>query len=158
VVNEMHSIFGTEISALPVSLENYYKRYFNNRQAVTDLSDQYEAVFSQNKQQLDSLKGKIGQLKTELNGDKSVIENEQDALLAESRRMQSLLSSGRTAEYNSAVGPYNARVAHLRSLISAYNSKIKQVNSLVEQYNSLAYMQEDLYKSIDTRVQSQSVQ
>jgi len=158
VVNEMHSIFGTEISALPSSLENYYKRYFNNRQAVTSLSDQYAAVFSQNKQQLDSLKRQISQLKTELNGDKAVIDSEQDALLTESRRMQSLLSSGRTAEYNNAVGPYNARVAHLRSLISAYNSKINQVNSLVEQHNSLAYVQEDLFKSIDTRVQSQPVQ
>ena len=31
LVNEMHSIFGTEVANLPAGLETYYQRYFTNR-------------------------------------------------------------------------------------------------------------------------------
>jgi hypothetical protein len=74
------------------------------------------------------------------------------------QRMQGLLASGKTQQYNASVAPYNARVVRLRSIISAYNAKVSQINSLVEQYNSLAYTQESLYNSLDTRVQTQTAQ
>jgi hypothetical protein len=158
VVNEMHSVFGTEVTNLPAPLEDYYKKYFTNRQAVTNFSNQYESVFSQNKSQLDSLKAQIERLKTELTSDKATIESEENALNTESRRMQSLLSGGKTDQYNAAVNGYNVRVQGVRSLIAAYNAKVGQVNSLVEQYNSVAYTQESLYNSIDTRLQTQTAQ
>jgi hypothetical protein len=158
VVNEMHSVFGSEVPSLPQPLEDYYKQYFTDRHAITNFSQQYESVFSQNKASLDSIKSQIDQLKSELEQDKASIGSEQNALIAESNRMQQLLADGKTQQYNAAVPAYNARVARLRSKISAYNAKVAQVNSLVEQYNALAYTQEDLYKSLDTRVQTQAAQ
>jgi hypothetical protein len=158
VVNEMHSVFGSEVPNLPKPLEDYYSQYFSNRQAITNFSDQYESVFSQNKINLDNIKSQIEQLKSELTIDKANIENDQDELASESRRMQGLLASGKTQLYNASVAPYNARVGRLRSMISAYNAKVAKINSLVEQYNSLAYTQESLYNSLDTRVQTQTAQ
>jgi hypothetical protein len=158
VVNEMHSVFGTEVASLPTPLENYYKQYFNNRQAITNYSDQYESVFAQNKAQLDNLKAQIDELKSELQSDKATIEDEQNSLAEESSRMQSLLASGNTQQYNAAVPPYNARVVNVRSLISSYNSKVNRLNAKVEQYNSLAYTQVGLYNALDTRVQTQTAQ
>jgi hypothetical protein len=158
VINEMHSVFGTEVPQLPQPLENYYRQYFSNRQAITNFSDQYESVFAQNKASLDGLKSQIEELKSELTSDKIAIENEQNSLIAESSRMQNLLSGGKTQQYNSAVPAYNSRVVRLKSLISAYNAKVAHVNSLVEQYNALAYAQEGLYNSLDTRVQTQTAQ
>jgi hypothetical protein len=158
LVNEMHSVFGTEVANLPAPLENYYKQYFTNRQVITNFSNQYESVFSQNKTQLDNLKTQIDQLKSELVADKTSIEDSQNYLGSESSRMQGLLSSGNTQQYNTAVGPYNVKVVQLRRLIANYNAKVNQVNSMVEQYNALAYTQEDLYKSLDTRVQTQTAQ
>jgi hypothetical protein len=158
VVNEMHSVFGSEVPNLPQPLEDYYKQYFTNRQIITNYSDNYESVFAQNKSKLDNIKSQIDQLKSELSDDKIRIENEQNYLGSESSRMQDLLSSGKTQQYNAAVGQYNTRVARLRSLISAYNAKVAQINSLVEQYNSLAYAQESLFNSLDTRVQTQTAQ
>src|SRR5665213_3192248 len=35
VVNEMHSVFGSEIAHLPAGLEQYYKHYFTDRSKVT---------------------------------------------------------------------------------------------------------------------------
>jgi hypothetical protein len=158
VINEMHSVFGSEVPDLPQPLENYYRQYFTNRQAITAFSQQYESVFSQNKASLDNIKGEIDELKIELKDDKAAIESEQGELISESNRMQRLLDEGKTQQYNAAVPPYNSRVSQLRSLIAGYNAKVARVNTLVEQYNSLAYAQEDLYKSLDTRVQAQTVQ
>jgi uncharacterized protein YukE len=158
VVNEMHSVFGTEVANLPAPLEDYYKQYFTNRQAITNYSEQYETVFSQNKVKLDNIKAQIDQLKIELSSDKANIEAQQSYLTSESSRMQGLLSGGSTQQYNAAVAPYNSRVVGLRRLIANYNAKVNQVNSLVEQYNSLAYTQENLYNALDTRVQTQTAQ
>ncbi len=36
LVNEMHSIFGTEVAELPPELETYYKQYFSNRSVVVN--------------------------------------------------------------------------------------------------------------------------
>ncbi len=158
VVNEMHSVFGTEVSNLPPALEDYYKQYFADRKTVFNFSDQYESVFTQNENQLKSMKNQIDNLKAQLKSDKAEIDSEQDSLAAESKRMDSLRDSNRTQDYNAAVGPYDARVASLKSLISSYNANVDKVNSLVEQYNSLAYAQENLYESLDTRVQTQAAQ
>jgi hypothetical protein len=158
VVNEMHSVFGTEITSLPAPLENYYKKYFTNRQAVTDFSDQYESVFTQNQSQLADLKRQIEQLKSQLNSDKQNIQTQEATLSAENRRMQSLLASGKTDEYNSSVNSYNAHVNAIKASIASYNSNVQKVNSLVDQYNQLAYTQESLYNSLDTRIQTQTTQ
>lgn len=158
VVNEMHSIFGTEIAQLPGPLEDYYRQYFTNRQAVAGFSNQYKSVFTQNRQQLQSLKQQIDALKSQLNSDKQTIQNEQDALAAQRRHMNELLAAHKTDEYNSLVDPYNAKVVNLRTLVASYNATVAKVNDLVEQYNSLAYTQESLYQAIDTRVQTQPAQ
>lgn len=158
VVNEMHSIFGTEIAKLPQPLEDYYKQYFTNRQAVANFSDQYKSVFTQNRQQLQDLKRQIDTLKSQLNADKQTIQSEQDALTTQRRHMDELLATHKTDEYNSLVDSYNAKVVNLRALVASYNATVEKVNNLVEQYNSLAYTQESLYQAIDTRLQTQPAQ
>lgn len=158
VVDEMHSILGTEVANLPPALENYYGRYFTRRQAIVDFSNQYEGVFTQNQQQLQSLKSQIDQLKSQLNSQKSEIQSQEDALSVQNQQMQNLLSSNQVKAYNSMVDSYNSRVQSLRSLIASYNSNVDHVNSLVTQYNQLAVTQESLNNSIDTRLQTQTAQ
>jgi len=158
VVNEMHSVFGTEVTNLPAPLETYYKQYFANRQTVVNFSNQYESVFTQNQQQLDSIKNQIDSLKSELATDKQNIQDEENLLSSQNKNMQDLLRSGNNSAYNAQVASYNAQVVRLRANIAAYNDKVAQVNSLVEEYNSLAYTQESLYNSLDTRVQTQTAQ
>ena len=155
VVNEMHSIFGTEISSLPQPLENYYKQYFNNRQQVINFSTGYQSVFTQNQDKLEHFKTQIETLKLQLNKDKQEIERLQENLAQESKRMQQLLSDDNAEQYNAAVEPYNSKVNNLRTLIASYNFRVAQVNNLVEQYNLTAYNQENLYQSLDTRVPTQ---
>ncbi len=44
----MHSVLGTEVANLPPALENYYKQYFTNRQAIVNYANQYEGVIYSN--------------------------------------------------------------------------------------------------------------
>jgi hypothetical protein len=45
-VNELFAILGTEVSDLPVELEEVYGRYFDRRASVVALSDRATAVFA----------------------------------------------------------------------------------------------------------------
>src|SRR5882724_3698051 len=47
VLNEEHSIFGTEIASLPPELETYYKQYFTNRSQVAAYHQQQAAAFTE---------------------------------------------------------------------------------------------------------------
>jgi prefoldin subunit 5 len=158
VLDEMHSIFGSEVANLPAPLESYYSRYFGNRQQIVAYSNNYEAVFTQNQNRLDSLSQQIQTLKKSLDAQRVQIDSVQNELTAQQQRMQTLLHDGQTDQYNAEVPGYNSRVSSLRAEIANYNTKIAQINSLVEQYNSLAYTQQSLYKSIDSRLGSQSTQ
>src|SRR5690349_20404233 len=49
VTNEMHSVFGTEADNLPAPLEQYYKKFFDNRQKTVAYSTGYEQEFTSRK-------------------------------------------------------------------------------------------------------------
>jgi hypothetical protein len=157
VVNEMHSVFGTEVEILPNELENYYSQYFINRQKVVDYSKNYQSVFDANTLKLKNLKDQINDLKSELNSLKSQIESLQAILEDENQRMQQLLKNGNNKAYNNTVYSYNSKVEELSILVNQYNSNVESINKYVKQYNNLAYTQEGLYDSLDTRVKTQTV-
>jgi hypothetical protein len=158
VVNEMHSIFGTEVANLPAPLEEHYKKYFDNRQAVVAFSNQYESVFIQNQNRLNTLKSQIDTIKSQLDIQKQDIQDQQNALENQRSQMQSELADGQNDRYNSQVGAYNSKVSVLKSEIASYNSKVSQLNDLVTEYNQIAYTQNDLYNSINTSIQTQPAQ
>jgi hypothetical protein len=152
IVNEMHSIFGTEIDNLPAALDNYYKRYFVNRAAVVAFSQNYENEFTsrsvtaaQYAKQLDALKAKI-------DAQESGLRAQSDKLNIEQARLDSLRSSERIDEYNASVGVYNASVDTYNAGIAGYKHDINSYNSLLEQYNAVAGELKQLYGAIDTRL------
>ncbi len=150
VINEMHSIFGSEIATLPRDLENYYKRYFNNRPQVAAYAAQYQSEFksrreiiAQDDTRLADLKQRIATIEADLKTKKSEIVERQRDLDAER-------NSGDIVAYNAGVPTYNG-------LLDNYNSELQQVNTLIEQYNQLlasrnqiALEQNQLFKELDS--------
>lgn len=61
-LNELHSIFATELASLSPELNAYYSGYFNDRLAVVRLSQQYEQVFTSLNQQQDALVAELNSL------------------------------------------------------------------------------------------------
>lgn len=144
LINEMHSIFGTELVTLTPELENYYKKYFDNRVQIAEFAAKYQAEFTsrpakiaQYKQQLDSIKAKIDQLEADLRA-------KQQSLSASQAELNQLRSGGNIAAYNAQVpahnqlvNSYNTEIQQLRSLINQYNQIVAVINSLATEQNQL---------------------
>lgn len=130
LINEMHSIFGSEVSNLPPNLENYYKRYFLNRTVVTNDYNQYEAEFTNRTNQIKQDDSTLAAIKSQIASYQADLNNKQ-AILSTSRA--TLDSEHQSGNYNS----YNAGVPSYNNLIVAYNNEVQAIQLLVSRYNSL---------------------
>ncbi len=153
VPNELHSILGSEKRNLPDRLEEYYKRYFDDRLKVVALAEAYDDAFAQRQEQIESYDAQL----SELQGDITQLEiavTEQSSSLQARRVQLDLLRSSNPESYNAqvpgfnaAVNTYNGDVARLRSLIDEYNT-------IVAARNDIALEERELVEAIDSRVES----
>lgn len=147
-LNELHSILPTEVEQLSAELESYYRQYFDDRQIVVQLSQDYESVFSdlQSRQaeiaaELESLAEAVRQRTAAYNQDiaelnaavrqfnqraengefesQSEFDSERNALLAEQQSLQTERN-----EIDDLVAEYEA----LRAELIAINSEAKELN------------------------------
>lgn len=130
LVNEMHSIFATEIAKLPAELEEYYSRYFTNRAQVAAFGAQYQAEFTSRRSmiakydaQLAVLKQRIDALQEDLKAQSNTIDSSQATLVAQR-------NSGDIDAYNAGVPVFNR-------LVDTYNVDVRQVQALTNQYNEI---------------------
>jgi hypothetical protein len=129
VVNEMHSVFGTEVANLPAGLEQYYKRYFTNRSQVAAYAAQYEAAFTSRQATVNADDVQLSSLKTQINGDETDLKTKQAQINAQQAQLSTERSSN-PAAYNAAVPTFNSQV-------NSYNAEVQTVQGLVTQYNQL---------------------
>ncbi len=132
VVNEMHSVFGTEIANLPSQLESYYSRYFTNRPTIAAAAAQYQAEFT-------SRQAAVVQDDTQLASWKAQIASQQNDLKAKQAQINALQTQ-LLAERSSDTSAYNAGVPVFNSLIDNFNSEVQSVQNLVSSYNQLVAM------------------
>lgn len=132
VVNEMHSIFATEIATLPSNLETYYKRYFENRAKVIAYTNQYQAEFTTRQDQITTYDSQLKSLKSQIDANEAALKQQRSALDKLAQQMQSTKAKGDTATYNSMVPGYNAKVNAFNVLLETTKSQIAQYNDIVE--------------------------
>ena len=144
IVNEMHSVFGTEIAVLPQPLEQYYKRYFTDRAFVTGFTAKYQAEFTNRQntinkddEQLMNLKSQINSLESDLRDRLSNINNQQANLLSLRNSDVKAYNAG-VPGYNSLVDKYNSSADNLQNLISQYNQLVASRNAVVLEEDQLA--------------------
>ncbi len=156
--DELHSILGTEVRNLPPTLENYYKRYFDNRSKIVDYSDQYESVFTSRKAQVDAFDTQLAGLKKQIDQNQADL-TQQNKDLSDSRaQLDQLLAAKKYAEYNAGVSNYNAKVQAYNSLVATTKSLVSQYNDILDQRNAIALEQKQLFQSIDSHSVPQTVQ
>ena len=155
VVNEMHSIFGTEITNLPAPLEEYYKRYFNNRAAVVAYSQRYEGEFTSRTARAQQYETQINELKQKIEAEEANLKTQLEGIEAEQARLDNLRNSDQIEEYNAGVAGYNAQVQAYNNGIALYRRDVDRYNSLIAQYNDIAGELRQLYGAIDTRLSTQ---
>lgn len=145
VVNEMHSIFGSEIIVLPRALEDYYARYFTNRAKVAGFASKYQSEFSSRQDavakydaQLEARKAQIDQLEAELKVQQATISTKQRSLNALKASGDLDLYNAGVPGFNALVDSYNAQLIRLRSLVSQYNSMVAARNAIALEADQLS--------------------
>jgi flagellar biosynthesis chaperone FliJ len=129
VVNEMHSIFGTEIDVLPVELEVYYRQYFEKRSAVVAFAVDYQDEFTSRQKIVEAADAQLSIMKAQIDELNADLKTKQSEISSAQANLNELRATD-VAAYNAAVPAYNR-------LIDAYNSEIQQLRNLITRYNEL---------------------
>ncbi len=151
VVNEMHSVFGTEVANLPPKLEAYYKHYFANRSKVVAYSMKYQQAFTSRQARAAALLAQIQSLAAQLGSMQAQIDSEASQLSTKRQALESERNSLDARNYNAQVDAYNAEVQQYKNLIATYNQLVQQHNQLVSQYQAITLEENQLIKAIDSR-------
>ncbi len=158
VVDEMHSVFGTEIKKLPSQLENYYKHYFTNRKVVTAFAESYEKEFTSRQNKIHGLEQRLETLKQQISSEEDSLNSTRAQIESDRQSLDNLRASGQTAAYNAAVSGFNNEVSDYNSGVEKLRNDISYFNQLVQQHNQLGVELRSLYNSLDTSLTTQSEQ
>jgi len=152
LTNEMHSILGTEVTALPPELETYYARYFNDRARVARYYQQYQSAFNQRNQQIKDYDTQLDSLKMQIDANRKDLSSRQAVLLGQRNQLDAYKSSGRIIDYNNLVPSYNDLVNAYRGEIDETNNLINQYNQMLGERNAIAVQERQLQSDLDSHV------
>jgi hypothetical protein len=158
VVDEMHSVFGTEIADLPQPLEAYYSRYFTDRQAVTTFAAAYQGEFTSREDQVKTDDAKLAQMKAQIDAQEQSLGAQSTQINSDRAKLDALRQSGQIAAYNNGVAAFNSEVTAYNYGVQKLKTNISDYNQLVDQRNSIASELASLDKAIDTRLTPQAAQ
>lgn len=155
VVNEMHSVFATEIEQLPPALEAYYKQYFRNRQQIVKFAKQYQQTFVDNKALGDKYQAQIKNIEDQLNSLKTKIDGLENQLRQDYAQIERDRGGAvDVSSFNARVRDYNNQAQSYRDQISQYNQLINLHNDLVAKYQALTVETNHLIQELDSRSSS----
>lgn len=137
IVNEMHSIFGTEVAQLPNALEQYYQQYFTSRQKVAAYTAAYQGEFTSRQSQVAADDAQLKLLKTQIDANEATLMSQKTELEAEREAVQNSGNAATVADYNRKVDAYTNLQAKTRELIAQHNALVVRRNALAIEENEL---------------------
>jgi hypothetical protein len=152
LINEMHSIFGSEVRELPADLEEYYKRYFNDRLKVVALSEAYRGEFTRRKELVAQYDAQLSNLKSQIEANKKGLDNKSAYLKAKEKEIDSDIASRDQAAYAADVNAYNAMVDAYNAQLAATRKLIEEHNRIVVERNAIAVQEQELQAALDSRL------
>lgn len=152
IPNELHSILGTEKRNIGSELEEYYKKYFNDRLKVVVLAENYEKVFIDIQNQVQQYDATLSLRKSEIDKREKALETRASQLQQQRASLDAQLAAKDYRGYNNSVPNYNYAVSSFNTELSAVKKLIADYNAIVEQRNKLAADQETLAQSLDSRL------
>ena len=158
LLDEMHSIFGTELAELPAELEQHYSRYFSDRPKVVAFSEGYEDEFTNRVKQINEMDGRLATLKQQIDSLEASLSAQAAEIDRDRSSLDSLRDSGNISAYNGALPSFNAKVNSYNAGVRNVEVYISQYNRLVEDRNELAAELRGLNDAIDTRLERQTGQ
>lgn len=153
--DELHSRLGTEVEALPVALEQHYRRYFDDRSKVLALEASSTALLEQTQARIDELDAQAAELDASLAVRQPAWEADSSAIDADIVAFNDRASTpggfATNASFNAAKAALEARIAANEAERLAINAEVDRYNTIVAELNSLGETSNDLYASLDSR-------
>ena len=150
LLNEMHSIFPTQLANLPPALETYYKRYFQDRQALAATFAKYNDAFVSRENKVKQADAQLAAWKAEMDTLEADLRQQQTALNRQRLSMQQLRASGSVGAYNAQVDSYNFQVSAYNNGVARLKQIINDYNDLVATRNNIALEEQALVKAISS--------
>ncbi|MFA5003920.1 MAG: hypothetical protein WC498_01420 [Candidatus Saccharimonadales bacterium] len=154
VVNEMHSVFGTEIANLPPALETYYQQYFSDRSKVTNFATTYKGEFTSRQTLVADYDSQMRNLKFQIDANQADLDQMKANLDTAAANLQQLQGDGNTSAYNQGVASYNVAVNTYNAKVQLTKNLINQYNTLVDKRNSVALEEQQLVQAITASPQT----
>lgn len=154
VVNELHSIFGTEVRDLSPELEAYYAQYFTDRLAVVTLKEKYEKVFTDLEAKQTALVNELNAMAEEVNLRQGAYEIALSNLNADIASFNTWAQSGTASKslYNTRRAELEARIAGLDAERDAINAEIDLYDAKKAELDKLNVQAAELNQSIDSKL------
>lgn len=153
-LDELHARIGTQIAALPASLEQHYAKYFTDQDAIVTFYQQYREPFNQLQDQLDLLSTEIETLATQIESDTAKYYERANALSSQITQFNSCANT--QGCFNSEATFYAQRralineQAYLEDLYASIDQAILLHNQKVDQYNNNLLRSESLENAINS--------
>lgn len=152
--NELHSIVGTEFESIGAELEEYYSRYFSDRQSLVALHKQVEGQFEALTAEADALVKRIEALALTINTDTERY-NEQTAELSQAveafnRRAAQTGGFTTQSEFQAARQELLAQSNALASFRQRIQSSVNEYKTLLAKLDSINAESASLNQSLDS--------
>jgi hypothetical protein len=150
-INELHSIIATEVVDLPDDLEEYYERYFSDREKVAGLYAKYSGVFAALHQRADLLSNRYNQIVELRNQLVEASNREYQQLTADIQTFEigPKTNSDEARELNRRAAEYNARLDDVKRQLTLYD---EQLASIKAELDTIAIHSKKLNDSINSQV------
>lgn len=152
--NELHSMLGTELLALPEELALYYDKYFINRVSLVELAQRYETVFNELESRQRAIVDELNTLAEDITNGSSDYTQRFDSLqrdiIAFNARAEEGFFTSQSA-FDAERSALIARQSELNTLRIVLNNKITYYKNLAIELDALNLTAQGLQKSIDSR-------
>lgn len=152
--NELHSIIGTEFSALGPELEAHYAEYFADRAAVVALHEKSNAVFTAQQDASKKLVDQLDSLRASIDADYDSYNSGYDSLNSDIDNFNTRADNrdfGSAEQFNSERASLMSRQNSLNAFYESIKSDVATYDDLVTKLEALNATISDLNKSINIK-------
>lgn len=155
IINELHSIIGTEVRQISPELETYYKRYFNDRLVVVSLKEKYEKVFSDLADHQAALVKEMNALADNISYRYEIYQQNLAVLNGDIRDFSAWARSDEATrvEYDLRRAALQGRISAVEAERLAINAQVDRHNQLKVELDALNMQADDLNHSIDSKLE-----
>ena len=152
--NELHSVLGTEVRALPAWLEAHYSQWFENRGVIVDFFDAYHDVFTELQARAEGLEAQLVTLRTDIEARTAQYDAAVSRFNAE---WQSFLQRNEAFEFSDNPGlfyairdDFDARRTQLNADLEALNADISRYETMRVELQQLGELNSELQDQLNS--------